>query len=114
MSKAFEYHPLTKITVKETLILNLTFAQVGWLGFGLFLTSKCYEIIPPIPLDKMGLSLFMGLEKIIGGFYNLIPLGLCAAMAYLKHSSGMAFSQFLLSFIKFKIRKKNYKTNFQR
>jgi|LSQX01.1.fsa_nt_gb hypothetical protein len=108
----FEYHPLSKITVKETLILNLTFEQVGWLGLGLFLTTKMYQLIPPIPLDKMGLSLVLGLEKIIGGFYNLTPLVICIAFAYVKHSSGMSLSQFLMSYISFRRRKKNIKTNY--
>ena len=109
--RAFEYHPLTKVTVKETLILNLSFSQVGWIGLGVFLTAQCYKIIPSLPLDKMGLKLVLGLEKIIGGLYNLIPLGLCIAFAYLSHASGMTFSQFLCSYLSFTIRKKTKKTN---
>lgn len=109
--RAFEYHPLTKVTVKETLILNLTFSQVGWIGLGFFLTVQCFKIIPSIPLDKMGLKLFLGLEKIIGGLYNLIPLVMCIAFAYITHSSGMTFSQFLMSYLGFQKRKKTKKTN---
>ena len=107
--RAYEYHPLTKVTVKETMMFNLSFSQVGWIGLGFFLTTQCFKIIPSIPLDKMGLKLFLGLEKIIGGLYNLIPLGICIAFAYITQSSGMTFSQFMGSYISFLIRKRKRK-----
>lgn len=109
--RAFEYHPLTKVTVKETLILNLSFSQVGWIALGVFLSVQAYKIVPAIPLEKMGIKLFLGLEKVLGGLYNLIPLGICIAFAYITHSSGMSFSQFLGSYIEYRIRKRTKKTN---
>lgn len=96
--KAFDYHPLSKVTVQEKLLGGLTYAQTGWIGLGLYFSSKLAEIIPPISFIKE--------YALLCRLHYLIPLGICCIFGFVKHSSGMTFPQYFISFINYKRRKK--------
>lgn len=96
--RAFDYHPLSKVTVQEKLLFGLTYAQSGWIGLGLYLSSELAGIIPPIPFIKE--------YAILCRLHYLTPLGVCCVFGFVKHSSGMSFPQYFISYIKYKKRRK--------
>ncbi|KXG73721.1 hypothetical protein AN619_29390 [Thermotalea metallivorans] len=95
MNRAFSYHPLSKITVKEKFIFNLTYPQTGWMLFGLFLSMKMSEFVPKLPFSML-----------FAYVHYLIPLLICSFFAFVEHKTGLSYAGYILSFRRYKKRKK--------
>lgn len=95
--KAFQYHPLSKITVKEKLLFSMSIEQTAWILGGLFLSMKMADYIPKLPF-----SLFFAYV------HYLIPLFICAFFGFVEHKSGLSFLEYFLSYRKYKKRKKTW------
>ena len=99
MDNAFNYHPLSKITVREKLLFGLSVSQSLWLLAGIFIAGKMADLVPPLPF------------KIPYGYLHyLIPVGICAFFAFVTHKSGLTFIQYWLSYLSYRLRK-NVKVN---
>lgn len=92
---AFYYHPLTKITVREKLILGLTFSQAAWIGLGIWLGVKMAGFIPRLPF-----------ALVLGYIHYIIPLLVCLFLGFVTHKSGQTFLQYFAGYIRFKGRRK--------
>lgn len=92
---AFNYHPLTKITVKERLLFGLSFSQTGWVGLGIWLSFKMAEFVPKLPFSL-----------IMGYVHYLVPFIICLFFGFITHKTGQTFIQYFISLVAYKRRKK--------
>ena len=99
--RAFQYHPLSKETVKEKLLFRMSIEQTAWVLAGLFLSMKMTEIVPKLPFSL-----------IFAYIHYLIPLLVCAFFGFIEHKSGLSFLAYFLSYRRYKKRKKTW-VNFQ-
>lgn len=96
--RAFEYHPLSKITVKEKLLGNLSYGESMWVVLGLYLSSKMAEIVPKLPFSS-DWFLFQYI-------HYAIPLVICLVLGFVEHKSGLSLLKYFASYVGYKRRKK--------
>lgn len=92
--RAFNYHPLSKMTVKEKLLFKLSISQSLWVLGGVFIAVKMADIVPPLPFSFPYAQI-----------HYMIPLGICCVFAFVNHKSGLSLIQYGWSYILYKLRK---------
>lgn len=93
--RAFQYHPLSKITVKEKLLLRMSFSESAWMILGMFLAMQMADFVPRLPFPLL-----------MGYIHYGIPIFICAVFAFIKHNTGMSFMQYFMKRRKYKKNKK--------
>ena len=96
--RAYEYHPLSKITVKEKFLGNWSFVESIWVVSGLYLSSKMAELVPKLPISS---DLF-----VLQYIHYALPLGICFILGFVEHRSGLGLLSYLASYMSYKRRKK--------
>lgn len=95
--RAFQYHPLSKTTVKEKLLFKMSIEQTAWILSGIFLSMKMTDYVPKLPFSLL-----------FGYIHYLIPLLICAFFGFIEHRSGLSFLAYFISLRKYIKRKKTW------
>ncbi len=100
--RAFEYHPLSKITVKEKFMGNWSLTESFWIVLGLYLSSKLAGLVPKLPLPSAIANEYFILQYLHYG----IPFLICIVFGFVEHKSGLKLLPYFVSYRSYKRRKK--------
>jgi hypothetical protein len=91
-------HPITfKREKGEKIVFGLSFKELFWWGLGIWLCTRMYKLVPPLPIDNI-IAKYM---------HYLLPLMFCLFIGYTEErKTGLTISKYIQYYIRERKRKR--------